>query len=136
MDWMQYVFAGATSILTAVLSYIAARQKGKLDLKKLSEANKAEIGKLIKQHEIDIENLREKHSLEMQAKESEHKFKILEMEKESELRVKEQGQNLTNSAMGNVLGTFMQDILLNPTEAKSKIDQLQKLGDAFKNNNV
>ena len=134
MEWMQYVFAGGASILTAALSYVAARQKGKLDLIKLSELNKAEIDKLIKQHEIDIENLREKHSLEMQAKENEHKYRILEMEKESELRVKEQGQNLTNNAMGNVLGTFMQDILSNPTEAKDKIDQLQKLGNTFRNN--
>lgn len=120
MELMQYVFAGVASILTAVLSYRASRQKGKLDLEKLLEANKAEVDKLIKQHEIDIENLREKHSLEMLAKENEHKFKILEMEKESELRVKEQGQNLTNSAIGNVFGTFMQEALLNPAEAKDK----------------
>jgi len=133
MDWMQYVFPIATSILTAALSYTAARQKGKFDLKQLSETNKADIDKLVKQHEIDIENLREKHSLEMLAKENEHKYKIFEMEKESELRVKEQGQNMTNNAMGDVLGPLIQDLLSNPTEAKGKLEQLQKLGNSLKN---
>ncbi|MDR1421569.1 MAG: hypothetical protein LBI64_01730 [Coriobacteriales bacterium] len=106
------------------------RQSGTLALSGRNiQSNKAEIEKLIKQHEIDIANLRENHSLEMQAKENEHRHRILEMEKESELRVKEQGQNLTNNAMGNILATFMQDILSNPTEAKGKLDQLKKIGE-------
>ena len=46
MDWMQYMLAGATSVLAAFLSYIASRQRGKFDLKKLSEENKADIEKL------------------------------------------------------------------------------------------
>jgi len=122
MDWKSLAIPAITSILTALISYLVARQQGKSDLKKQAEANRAELERLMKQHEIDIEHLREKHKMELEIKALEHEQKLQLLKAESELKSNEQEKQEQNALVSGLMGGLLPS-LLDTAEFKKMVSE-------------
>lgn len=131
--WVQILITIISAIIPASISYFVARYQGKTDLRKANEANRNEIEKLMKQHEINLESLKEQHKMSIEAKEKEQLYKMQLLQKEYELKTKTAQQNSFTEVLSNALGGYVTEILSNPTEATSKIENLKKLSDSIKN---
>lgn len=123
MKYLPHVITVLVAMIPAIISYFAARQQGKSDLKKQSEANKAELERVMKQHEIDIVHLREKHKMELEIKALEHEQKLQLLERESSLKSNEQEQSAENNLMGNMLDGLL-PMLLETPEMKKKMQEV------------
>lgn len=88
------------SIVSGLLSYLAATSKANKDLVQLREQNKLEIEKLMNQHKMDLEALERKHQMEVEKMEIEHKYKI-------ELNQKEMEGKLGSDMMTQMLSEMM-----------------------------
>ena len=124
MDWKSLAIPAFTSILTALISYLMARQQGKSDLKKQAEVNRAELERLMKQHEIDIEHLREKHKMELEIKALEHEQKLQLLRAESEMKSNEQEHSVWNNLGGGIMGGMFQTMMDSPEFKKKIQDEL------------
>ena len=134
MDWTTVIISCIPAIVSATVSYLVARHKGKNDLEKAAQENNATIERLMKQHEIDIEALREKHVMEMEAKDKEHEHKLQLMQMECDLRITEsktlKKDDITNDAAASFMRLFLQD----PTSGMKTVNALMQLKDIINGN--
>ena len=134
MDWTTVIVSCVPAIISATVSYLVARHKGKNDLEKAAQENSAEIDRLMKQHEIDIEALREKHRMEMEAKDKDHEQKLQLMQKDYELRVAENKAQKSDDVLNDATASFFQSFLQNPEEGKQKLSSLLELQNMISGN--
>ena len=110
MDWTTLIASCVPAAIAGIVSYFTARYKGKNELKKAAQDNKANIDRLMKQHEVDIESLREKHKMEMEAKEKDHQYKLEIIQKEHENELIRNKCELENNVKYNTAGSLMTGI--------------------------
>ena len=96
--------ATVPSIVTGIISYIAAIRNSKSQIEAIKEQNKADIEKLIEQHKINIEALKEKHRLDMESKEQEYKHQIEVMKLQSQNELTKEEEMMKNQLAFNLLG--------------------------------
>lgn len=90
------------SLISGLLSYLAATSKANKDLIQLREQNKLEIEKLVNQHKMDLEAQKQKHQMEVEKMELEHKYRIELTQKETENKL---GSDLMNQMLSEVMKT-------------------------------
>lgn len=64
MDWENIITTFLTACVPALISYLAARNKGKADIELLKTHNQAEFDKIKLQHEVEIEKLKTQAEIE------------------------------------------------------------------------
>ncbi len=107
MDWTTIAASCIPATISAFVSYLIARHRGKNDLEKVAQENEANITRLMKQHEIDIESLREQHKMEMEAKEKDHQHKLEIIQKEHENELIRKDRELESAAKYNAAGSIV-----------------------------
>lgn len=132
MEPKEIVLTVISAVIPAIISYFVARHQGKIDIKKVSESNKAEIERLIKQHEINLEAIKEQHRLEMETKEKEQEYKLQLMQKEYDLKIQEQQQSKANDMMTGMFGGIIGDFIKDPTRTAQKLQELQNAAELIK----
>lgn len=95
---------------TGFISYLAARNNSKTQIKAIIEQNKADIEKLVKQHNIDIESLKEKHKLDLDMKEKEHLHQVEIIKLQHENALKKDEETAKNQLAANVMGGLLGNI--------------------------
>lgn len=114
-DFIQtLLIAVVPACVTGLISYFASRNNAKIQIKAITEQNKADIEKLVEQHKIDIEALKEKHKLELEVKEKEHQnqMEIIRLQHENDLKKDEENAKyqLAANMMGGLFnGLFSSD---------------------------
>ncbi|MCW6680844.1 hypothetical protein NHG33_06535 [Aerococcaceae bacterium NML130460] len=64
MNWENIITTFLTACVPALISYLAARNKGKADIELLKTHNQAEFDKIKLQHEVEIERLKTQAEIE------------------------------------------------------------------------
>jgi lantibiotic modifying enzyme len=90
------------SIVSGILSYLAATSKANKDLTQLREQNKLDIEKLMNQHKMDLEAVAQKHQMDIEKMELEHKHKIELTQKEMEGKL---GSDLMSQMVSGMMKT-------------------------------
>ncbi len=114
IDFIQtLLIAVIPSAIAGLLSYLAAFNNSKTQIRTITEQNKADIQKLIEQHKVDIESLKEKHKMEIEIKEKDflHQIDLVKLQHENELKKEEESMKnqLTMNAMGGLLGNMFSE---------------------------
>ena len=125
------------SALGAVLSYMAAKNNSKTQIRAIKAQNKADIEKLIEQNKIDIEALKEKHRMEMELKEQEYKHQIELMNIQNQNEMKKEEEMMKNQMAVNALEGIFSSVFSPQSPISGKInDALVKgIEDAMKTGN-
>lgn len=133
--WQTFLIATIPSIITAVLSYLAALKTSNTQIKAIKEQNKADIEKLIKQNKVDLESLKEKHLLEMEAKEKEFNYQIELIKLQHENELKKDEENMKNQFTANTLKGLFSGLFSQDSPVSNKINEVisKSLEDAMKN---
>ena len=133
--WQTFLIATIPSIITALLSYLAASKASNTQIKAIKEQNKADIEKLIEQNKVDLESLKEKHLLDMEAKEKEYNYQIELIKLQHENDLKKDEENLINQCAANVFGGLFSGLLSQESPLSIKINEAigKSLEDAMKN---
>lgn len=127
-EFMPYIVAIITSIISGFCSYLKSKSDFKNQVKTIEMNNKHEIDKLMEQHKIDIESLKEKHKLEIELKDKEHEHEKEIIELKSKNAINEQSQEAMNNALSGVMGGIMNDVI----SGKIKAEDLKKISKDFK----
>ena len=94
------------AIISAIVSFVLAKNQAKSEIERLQLANKHDLEKLMEQHKVDIDAIQEKHRLEMDTKEKEHQYKLELIQKEHENEIIRKEQELENTAKYNTAGNI------------------------------
>ena len=122
--WQTILIATIPSVLTAIISYLAASKNANTQIKAIREQNKA-----------DIESLKERYRLDMEAKEKEyqHQIDVIKLQHENELKKDKDAaiNQIASNALGNLVGSiFTQDSpmsgLINEAMKKSFSEHMTK----------
>lgn len=110
-EFMQtLLIAVIPACFTGLISYLAARNNSKTQIKAISEQNKADIEKLIEQHKIDIDALKEKHRMELEIIEKEHLHQIEIIKLQHENDIKKNGETFKNQLASNIMSGLFSGI--------------------------
>lgn len=102
MNIIELIAPIVLSIISGILSYVAATSKANKDLIQLREQNKLEIEKLMNQHKMDLEAQKQKHQMEVEKMELEHKHKLELAQKESENKL---GSDMMSQVISEMIRT-------------------------------
>lgn len=132
--WQTFLIAIIPSIITAVLSYLAALKASNTQIKAIKEQNKADIEKLIEQNKVNLESLKEKHMLDMEAKEKEYNYQIELIKLQHENDLKKDEENIKNQFTANALGGLLSGLFSQDSPVSNKINEAigKSLEDAMK----
>lgn len=135
--WQTFLIATIPSIITALLSYLAASKASNTQIKAIKEQNKADIDKLIEQNKVDLESLKEKHLLDMETKEKEYNYQIELMKLQHENDLKKDEENMKNQFASNALGGLFSGLFSQDSPLLNKINEVigKSLEDAIKKQN-
>lgn len=135
--WQTFLIAIIPSIITALLSYLAALKSSNTQIKAIKEQNKADIEKLIEQNKVDLEAIKEKHALDMEAKEREYNYQIEIIKLQHENDLKKDEENMKNQFAANALGGLFCGLFAQDSPISSKMNEVieKSLEDAMKNQN-
>lgn len=135
--WQTLLIATIPSIITALVSYLAASKASNTQIKAIREQNKADIEKLVEQNKVDLEALKEKHLLDMEAKEREYNYQIEMIKLQHENDLKKDEENLKNQFAANALGGLFSGLFCENSPVSSQINKAigKSLEDAMKKQN-
>ncbi|MBR5596638.1 MAG: hypothetical protein IKW30_04435 [Lachnospiraceae bacterium] len=129
--------ATVPSIVTGIISYIAAIRNSKSQIEAIKAQNKADIEKLVEQNRVDIEALKEKHKLDMESKEKEYKHQIEVMKLQNQNELTKEGEMMKNQLAFNLLGGAVSGLFAPESPFSGKINEMlvKGLEDAMNNGN-
>ena len=129
--------ATVPSIVTGIISYIAAIRNSKSQIEAIKAQNKADIEKLVEQNRVDIEALKEKHKLDMESKEKEYKHQIELMNMQNQNEMKKEEELMKNQLAVNALGGIFSSVFSPQSPISGKINEalVKGLEDAMKTSN-
>lgn len=132
--WQTFLIATIPSIITALLSYLAASKASNTQIKAIKEQNKADIEKLVEQNKVDLESLKEKYLLDMIAKEKEYNYQIELIKLQHENDLKKDEEKMKNQFVANAWGGLFSGLFLQDSPVSSKINEAieKSLEDAMK----
>ncbi len=135
--WQTFLIATIPSIITALLSYLAASKASNTQIKAIKEQNKADIEKLIEQNKVDLESLKEKHLLDMEAKEKEYNYQIELIKLQHQNDLKKDEENMKNQFAANALGGLFSGLFSQNSPVSSKFNEAigKSLEEAMKKQN-
>ena len=121
------MIAAIPSIGAGILSYLAALNKSKTQIKTISEQNKADIGKLVEQHKIDIDALKEKHKLDLEVKDRDHihQMELIKLQHDNELSKSEEIMK-NQLALNTLNGIFGEMFNAENAATKQMSEMIQK----------
>lgn len=121
--WQTFLIAIIPSVITALLSYMAASKTSNTQIKAIKEQNKADIEKLVEQNKVDIEALKEKHQLEMELKEKEynHQIEVIKLQHENDMKKDE--ESIKNQFAVNALGSLFNGMFSPQSPISNKINE-------------
>ena len=133
--WQTFLIATIPSIITALLSYLAALKASNTQIKAIKEQNKADIEKLVEQNKVDLESLKEKHLLEMEAKEKEYNYQIELIKLQHENDLKKDEENMKNQFAADTLKELFSGVFSQDSPISNKINEVisKSLEDTMKN---
>lgn len=126
--WQTFAIAVIPSVVTALLSYLAAAKNSATQIKAIQEQNKADIEKLLQQNKVDIESLKEKHHLEMEMKEKEYQHQIDMTNLQHQNELKKDEENMKNQLAANAIGSFFSGMFSQTSPVSSKINEMLEKG--------
>lgn len=138
-DFLQtLLIATIPSVITALLSFVAAFITSNSKIKAIKEQNKADIEKIIEQNKVDIESLKEKHRLDMELKEKEYMYQLDVIKLQHENDIKREEESMKNQLATNVIGGLFSGLFSQEGPISSKLNEVveKSLEDAMKNDNA
>lgn len=114
-EFMPYIVAVATALISGFWSYISATKKAKTDMNALQETGRLEIEKLMSQHKLDLAALERKHEMEKEKLEMEHAHKIELLQQEA-----------TNNMGSNAINSLLSEAMKTPEVKKLMSDSFKK----------
>lgn len=126
--WQTFLIAIIPSVITALLSFLAAWKTSNTQIETIKEQNKADIDKLIQQNKVDIESLKEKHILEMELKEKEHEHQIELINLRHDNEMKKDEESMKNQFAANAIGSLFGAVFSKESPVSGTINEAIKKG--------